>query len=92
MEKNEQPVQAMEPMFHQLIVMSPPTVVGGKTNIQVIDPGITIRDHFAASSLVAFGPAPHGYGVPYSEVAKAAYLLADAMMLERAKWKGGVRC
>ena len=87
MEKNEQPVQTMEPMFHQLIVMSPPTVLGGKTNIQVLDPGITLRDHFAALAMSQCF-ADH---ISFTDTAIDSYRLADAMMQERAKWKGGVR-
>lgn len=58
-------------------------IVDNKVN--TTSEGMTLRDHFAGIALTTFkvGQLP-GY---YEDYAKSAYMMADAMLLERTKQK-----
>jgi hypothetical protein len=53
------------------------------------DPGMSLRDYFAAKAMAGYLAAPGGAGVLATENANAcaewSYLLADAMLAERSK-------
>ena len=47
--------------------------------------GLTVRDYFAAEAMQVYLTATMGQLVDATNVAENAYLIADAMMKERAK-------
>ncbi len=51
--------------------------------------GMTLRDYFAAKAMVGIFASPKNIGsntiLTEKDVAKAAYVMADAMLAERAK-------
>ena len=47
--------------------------------------GLTVRDYFAAKAMQVYLTATMGQLVDATNVAENAYLIADAMMKERAK-------
>lgn len=59
--------------------------IGGGSHIMLIDGGMTLRDYFAAKAmqaLISGSPKESGW-LPNAE--RTAYLIADAMIAERAK-------
>ena len=59
---------------------------GGDGNLCMRDPGMSLRDYFASMALLQTSLKEP---IPASEVARRAYELADAMLIERAK--GGAK-
>lgn len=51
-------------------------------DIHLLEPGMTMRDYFAAKAMAAVIIATDGYAKG-SAVSKAAYFIADAMIQER---------
>lgn len=52
------------------------------------EPGMSLRDYFAAKAMAAFNANPGSWGSPNvndEEIAKMAYRQADAMLAERDK-------
>ncbi len=65
------------------------TTLAGQV-VRATDYGMTLRDYFAAKAMQGLAASNANIGIkddPYSLMARAAYLTADAMLAERSKSK-----
>lgn len=70
--------------------MSTPNDGGPAFPIVPYHHGLMIRDYFAGQALTAMTAAPdYSKGPCNAAMAERAYIIADAMLAERAKTKGG---
>jgi hypothetical protein len=53
--------------------------------VDIVNPGMTLRDYFAAKALQAMATRSDMDGVAYDKLAAYAYDYADAMLAERSK-------
>jgi hypothetical protein len=64
-----------------------PATAFGPSGDMINEPGMTLRDWFAGQA--AGGLCAHQYGPPqWDNIARAAYILADAMLAQRENPNG----
>lgn len=65
-----------------------PTMERGGGGLDLADPGMTLRDYFAAKAMQSLIVDPERFDQSREECARLSYLMADAMMAARALPQG----